>query len=140
MIAQADLDRILHNAVYGNRAAGAPAVPQPQSRDAVFQAEYAQSAAHYRELGLSEEEFVRMRRVDEGLEELWPHAARAQQTQSQEPAADLADPDNQRFRQEYAADAEAYREVGLTEADFVATRRVDEGLDTLQPDALRRRR
>lgn len=42
------------------------------------------------------------------------------------------DPDNQKYKSEYAKQRAAFQKVGVSEEDYIASRRVDDGLDVLQ--------
>ena len=43
------------------------------------------------------------------------------------------DDGNGKYRQEYAAQSAAYQKIGMTVEEYVAQRRVDDGLEQLQP-------
>lgn len=43
------------------------------------------------------------------------------------------DDGNGKYRQEYAAQAAAYKKIGMTEEEYIAGRRIDDGIDQLQP-------
>ena len=99
-------------------------------RDAAFAQEFDMKASVYAEMGISRDQFIRSRRIDEGLATLdmtgTPAAAAA-------PAAPAlaSNPTNARFGAEYDASAGVYAEMGISRDQFIRSRRIDEGLDSL---------
>jgi hypothetical protein len=101
--------------------------------NATFKAEYAQQRATYQRDGVSEDDYVFSRRVDEGLDVLQPAALDPIESDAVK-AVDLADPENAKFRAEFAENRAAYEREGVSEKGYVLSRRVDEGLSTLKPE------
>ena len=114
------------------------------SRDAEFALEYARDRERLQARGVSEADYILSRRVDEGLEELkvnsYPKAAPRSESETLlgNPSAPAAARDAE-FRGEFAADRRRLEARGMSEADYVLSRRVDVGLETLGTQQKRRR-
>lgn len=95
-----------------------------------FRSEYRSSPVNYRDMGISEASFIKSRMVDEGLGMLSPRRSEmnAPRGEVTPPPPDLA---NAKYEQEFQAHSELYAGMGLTKEQFVRSRRLDEGLDTL---------
>ena len=49
---------------------------------------------------------------------------------------DSPDPTNQKYRDEYAEQRDTYMRIGVTEEQYIASRRVTDGLDTIHGEPL----
>jgi hypothetical protein len=114
------------------------------SRDEVFAREYDADAVRLKSIGTSKEDYIFSRRVDEGLEVLQPNSYGKSDSDSMadELLGSASDPEAARdseFRAEFAADAMRLKRRGVSETDFILSRRIDVGLESLDQQVTRRR-
>lgn len=94
--------------------------------------DYRQNAAAYMANGITEADLVKGRRIDAGLDHLEPgSAAKAAASAPAVNATLLADPANTGFRNEYEQGRQVYMQNGITEEQYIRSRRIDVGLEPL---------
>lgn len=110
-----------------------------------YRREFAEKQKHFAAAGLTEEDYVASRRIDDGLDVLgapgsgWRGLPAAPPTSATAAASSptrspARQPENQGYVQEFEHNRAAFEAAGLTVQDYIRSRRIDDGRDVLKPE------
>ena len=93
-----------------------------------YQREYQQQSSTLLAMGVTEEQYIHSRMVDEGLALITASPTRNVSNETLEPAELIFTPDDARYLVEYEKAESTLQGMGVSKEAYVASRRTDDGL------------